>query len=86
LLERQTARSLRAAPDDIAYVADLLGALGWDTEHPRATHEAARMVDYSRGALVVLYHSGSVLVQGKDSDATMTLLEGLRRADEPQGD
>ncbi len=47
---------------------------GYDVERGHSTHEYARL--WNRGSLVILYHTGTALVQGK-REPSISLLSSL---------
>lgn len=65
----------------IAQLARWLNAAGFDAERGRTHVEYARLYD-GRGGLIVLYYSGSVVVQGAGSDHALATLAQLLRPDQ----
>ncbi len=57
-------------------LTSLLCAHGWYTSPPTNPTEYVRLTN-ERGQLLVLYHTGTVLVQGKHADDTHTQLAPL---------
>jgi hypothetical protein len=57
-----------------AAIAHYLVNNGYDLEPAHSAHEWARL--WFRGALVVIYHSGTALIQGKP-EPSLALLSGL---------
>ena len=56
-------------------LAEYLISNGYDAEPARARTEFTRL--WAKGSLIVLYHSGTALVQGSNPGPAITLLESL---------
>lgn len=69
----QTNSSYRC--NNVEALAGWLSARGYTSVEARSSHELARL--RRGGSLLVLYHSGSVLLQGADVDTAKALLATL---------
>lgn len=70
LLTPQSSCSFRC--DDPAIVADWLVSQGYSHGETRSQHEHCRLS--KTGSIIVLFHSGAVLVQGKRMEQTVAWL------------
>jgi ribonuclease HIII len=75
VLRRRSSCSFDTDPAALAGLQAWLEIRGFARESGRSAHEVCRL--RTRGALIVLYASGSVLVQGANVPQTMALLGQL---------
>lgn len=64
-LHQHTEQSYRLASGSVDELASALLRTGWEYAQPRNPHEHSRWWR-AGAALIVLYHSGAVLVQGRE--------------------